>query len=36
MCFAFEQALWRAAEAARNRLIERISERMMERERSAA
>ncbi len=33
--FAFEQALWRAAEAARNRLIERISERM-ERERSAA
>ncbi|NML24797.1 phosphate acyltransferase PlsX [Zoogloea dura] len=33
--FAFEQAIWRAAEAARNRLIERISERM-ERERSAA
>ncbi len=33
--FAFEQALWRAAEAARNRLIERISERM-ERERPAA
>ena len=33
--FAFEQAIWRAAEAARNRLIERISERM-ERERSEA
>ncbi|WP_374261781.1 phosphate acyltransferase PlsX [Zoogloea sp.] len=33
--FAFEQAIWRAAEAARNRLIERISERM-ERERPAA
>jgi phosphate acyltransferase len=33
--FAFEQAVWRAAEAARHRLIERISERM-ERERSAA
>jgi glycerol-3-phosphate acyltransferase PlsX len=33
--FAFEQAIWRAAEAARNRLIERITERM-ERERSAA
>ncbi len=34
--FAFEQAIWRAAEAARNRLIDRISERMMERERSEA
>jgi len=33
--FAFEQAIWRAAEAARNRLIERISERM-ERERPQA
>ena len=33
--FAFEQAIWRAAEAARNRLIERISERM-ERERPEA
>ncbi|MBS0356780.1 MAG: phosphate acyltransferase PlsX [Proteobacteria bacterium] len=33
--FAFEQAVWRAVEAARNRLIERISERM-ERERSVA
>ena len=31
--FAFEQAIYRASEAARNRLIERISERM-ERERS--
>ena len=33
--FAFERAIMRAAEAARNRLIERISERM-ERERSEA
>jgi glycerol-3-phosphate acyltransferase PlsX len=33
--YSFEQAIWRAAEAARNCLIERISERM-ERERPAA
>ena len=32
--FAFERAIWRAAEEARNSLIERISERMASRENS--
>jgi len=33
--FAFERAIWRAAEEARNALIERISERMARREKTA-